>query len=417
VRRTHVAPQNVGPLYNLHHGLLLRLRLWYNDTIHRESTVTMMTAKILVVDDEVGMREGCRRALMPQGYQVHVAEHGVEGLSLLREGAFDLVLLDAMMPGMGGLELLDRIHKHDPTISCVMITGYATVDLAAQAMKQGASAFLPKPFTSDELLEVVQQGLAERQRALLVKKELEREQEAHEVKRVHQEMAKLDAIESRFMLVLVHELRNPAGVIKNYLQLMRAGYVDEDEWDEYLARLDSRAGQLLAMLDDLLELAHLKKGLLPANLPPVRVDQILSEVVEAQRPMAEEKDLRLELQIETGGSLSAQPAHLRSLWLNLIGNAIQYTEAGAVRVELVAEGEQLNATISDTGTGIPTDELAQIFQEFYRSETAKNLVPLGTGLGLPIVNQIVRLYQGTIDIESVPDQGTTVTIVLPMVTE
>ena len=83
----------------------------------------MKTARILVIDDEVGMRQGCQRALTPQGFQVVTAEHGVNGLRKLREEQFDLVLLDAMLPGMSGLELLDRIHRHDPEIICIMITG------------------------------------------------------------------------------------------------------------------------------------------------------------------------------------------------------------------------------------------------------------------------------------------------------
>ena len=85
--------------------------------------MSTMTANILVIDDEVGMREGCRRALTPQGFQVDVAEHGVEGLRKLRESHYDLVLLDAMMPGMSGLELLERIQESDPSIICIMITG------------------------------------------------------------------------------------------------------------------------------------------------------------------------------------------------------------------------------------------------------------------------------------------------------
>ena len=88
-------------------------------------------ANILVVDDEIGMREGCRRALTSQGFRLSTAEHGVEALRKLREEDYDLVLLDAMMPGMSGLEILDRIHDHDADIISVMITGYATVDLAA----------------------------------------------------------------------------------------------------------------------------------------------------------------------------------------------------------------------------------------------------------------------------------------------
>jgi signal transduction histidine kinase len=375
---------------------------------------SMATANILVVDDEVGMREGCRRALTPHGYQVTVADGGAEGLRKLREGQFDLVLLDAMMPGMSGLELLDRIDEHDPDIVCIMITGYATVDLAAQAMKQGAHAFLPKPFTSDELLTMVHRGLEERQRQIAAREERERQEEQLELERARQEEAKLDIVESRFMLVLVHELRNPAGVIKNYVQLMRSGYVDDDEWDAYLEKLDLRAGQLLNMLDQLLELAHLKKGIDRSKLKPVAVAEVLAGVVKQMRPLAEKKGLDFGAQIQAEPTLLAEPAHLRSLWTYLLDNAIRYTPSGKIGVTLAERDGQVVTTVTDTGIGITTEELGRIFQEFYRSESAKAQVEVGTGLGLAIVNQLVKGYQGTIEVDSAPGQGSTFTICLPI---
>jgi len=372
-------------------------------------------ANILVIDDEIGMREGCKRALTPYGFQVSVAEHGAEGLRRLGEERFDLILLDAMMPGMSGLELLQRAQEYDPDIICVMITGYATVELAAQAMKQGAQDFLPKPFTSDELLTVVQRGIAERQRRLALKKQREQEEESIQLERARQEMAKLDAIESRFMLVIVHELRNPAGVIKNYLQLLRSGFVDEDEWDEYLGKLDLRAGQLLNMLDDLLELAHLKGKLGPPKVRPIAVAEILAGVAAQFRPAAKAQGLEFEVQIHAQPSMMAQSAHLQSLWRNLLDNAVRYTPKGKITVTLSEKEGQLVTTVSDTGIGVSTEELTRIFQEFYRAEGAREEVELGTGLGLPIVNQIVKIYGGRIEVDSIPGQGSTFTVSLPLI--
>ncbi len=371
-------------------------------------------ANVLVIDDEVGMREGCRRVLVPKGFQVTTAEHGVEGLRKLREGSFDLVLLDVMMPGMSGLEVMDRIHEHDPNIVCVMITGFATVDLAAQAMKQGAREFLPKPFSSDELLEVVHRGLDQRQRLLALQQQREQEEESIQLERVRQDAAKLDAIESRFMLVLVHQLRNPAGVLKNYLQLMRAGYVDDDEWDEYLEKLDQRAGQLLGMLDDLLELAHLKEIPPASNLSPVDAAAILEAVAPDFQPAAEEKGLDFRVQIQCRPKILAQPGHLRSMWKHLIDNAIRYTPRGQITVTLDEQGGRMVTCVTDTGIGVPTDELSRIFEEFYRSDPAREQVELGTGLGLPIVNQVVSVYQGSLQIDSRPGQGTTFQIAFPL---
>lgn len=375
-----------------------------------DETVT----NILVVDDQVGMREGCRRALTSHGFRVTTAEHGAEGLRCLREQSFDLVLLDAMMPGMSGLELVERIQQRDPDIVCIMITGYATVDLAAQAMKQGAHDFLPKPFTSDELLSVVQRGLESRRRKLALVEQEAQEEEAQELERARQEMARLDAVESRFMLVVVHELRNPAGAIKSLLKMMRGGYVDADEIDEYLETLDGRADQLLAMMDDLLELADLKERRGPPKRTPVPASEVLEEVANDLRGAAEAKGLAVEVRIEAQPTLQCDRTHLRSLWTHLLDNAIRYTPEGRITLTLDEAVGQAVITVNDTGIGLSTDEVARVFEEFYRSEGARGEVALGTGLGLAIVNQIVKVYGGTIQIESAPGTGSTFSVCLPL---
>ena len=373
-------------------------------------------ANILIIDDEIGMRTGCRRALLPHGHRVSAAEHGVEGLRKLRDEDFDVVLLDAMMPGMSGLEVMQRIRQYDPDIVCVMITGYATVDLAAQAMKEGCHDFLPKPFTADELLTVVNRALAERQKRLARRQQAVEEEESVLLERTRQEKAKLDAFESRFTIVVVHELRNPAGAIKNYLQLMQAGYVDADEWDEYLAKVDRRAGQLLAMLDDLLELANLKGRQAVSRPREVDLAAALEKVSGHFRDVAEEKGLEFQVEILARPSLLAQPAHVESLWSHLIENAVNYTPQGRIVVSLDEGPDEIIASVQDTGIGISLEDLTRIFEEFYRSPDAREQVELGTGLGLPIVNQIVEIYGGRIHVDSTPGLGSTFTVRLPGVT-
>lgn len=376
-------------------------------------SVVENAARILIIDDEIGMRAGCQRALTPLGYRVSTAEHGVEGLRKLREEEVDVVLLDAMMPGMSGLEILERIQQQDPDIICVMITGYATVDLAAHAMKQGAHDFLPKPFTSDELISVVQRAWDERQRRLVQRRQRMEEEEIIQLERTRQEKAKLDAFESRFTMVVVHELRNPAGVIKNYLQLMKAGYVDADEWGEYVEKLDLRAGQLLAMLDDLLELAALKGRQGLSRPKEVSVAASLEEVVGRFQGAAERKGLDIQVEILARPTILAQPAHVKSLWVHLIENAVAYTPQGRIVVALHQDSDQIVASVSDTGIGISTENLTRIFQEFYRSPEAREQVELGTGLGLPIVNHIVEIYEGSMQVDSTPGEGSTFTVRLP----
>ncbi len=116
-------------------------------------------AKILVVDDERGIREGCRRILSEENHKVEVAENGKQALDLIKQQKFDLLLVDLMMPVMGGLELMDEVSRLDLDVNIIVITGFATVETAVDAMKHGAYDYVPKPFSPEQLLAVVNRGL------------------------------------------------------------------------------------------------------------------------------------------------------------------------------------------------------------------------------------------------------------------
>jgi two-component system phosphate regulon sensor histidine kinase PhoR len=120
-------------------------------------------AKILVVDDEMGIREACKRALAAEGYAVDLAEDGYLGLQRIQEKSFDLILMDLMMPGIGGLDLIKKTNDIDPEIIIVVITGYATIETAVEATRRGAYDYLPKPFTPEALTALVKRGLEKRE--------------------------------------------------------------------------------------------------------------------------------------------------------------------------------------------------------------------------------------------------------------
>lgn len=123
-------------------------------------------ANILVVDDEEVMRDSCRQILSREGHNVKVAEDGHEGLELLKEKSFDLVILDLKMPGIDGMQVLEEIKQSSPETIVIVITGYATVESAVEAMKRGAYDFLPKPFTPGEFRLIVERAL-EKKRLVL----------------------------------------------------------------------------------------------------------------------------------------------------------------------------------------------------------------------------------------------------------
>jgi PAS domain S-box-containing protein len=125
---------------------------------------------ILVVDDEIGIREGCKRALSEEGYLVDDAEDGQIGLQKVEQKSYDLILVDLMMPGIGGMDLIRKIHRLDPEIITVVITGNATIETAVEATKLGAYDYLPKPFSPEALSAVVKRGLEKRTLRLDAKK-------------------------------------------------------------------------------------------------------------------------------------------------------------------------------------------------------------------------------------------------------
>ncbi len=125
---------------------------------------------ILVVDDEMGIREGCKRALSEEGYMVDDADSGQAGLQKVTQNDYDLVLVDLMMPGIGGMDLIKKIHHRDPEIITVVITGNATIETAVEATKLGAYDYLPKPFSPEALAAVVKRGMEKRILSLEAKK-------------------------------------------------------------------------------------------------------------------------------------------------------------------------------------------------------------------------------------------------------
>jgi two-component system sensor histidine kinase/response regulator len=372
---------------------------------------------ILVVDDEAGIREGCRRALTPLGYNVDVAETGASGLRKLRERSFDLVLLDLMMPGMSGMEALGRIHEIDGEIVIIIITGYATVEAAVETIKRGAYDFISKPFTSDDLTLVVNQGLERRRLSLETKRLQAIEDEAKELARAKTELEKLDAMKSRFMLTVAHELRAPVAAIQGYLGLILDGYAGEDE-QEMLESAHQRCAELLDAIHDLLILAQMKERATEVKKTTVSVADVLEEVASLLKGQAELKGVTFRLEISSRPEMLASQENVKQLWTNLISNAIKYTPAGGtVLASLDKKDGHVVGTVSDTGIGIAVDDLPRIFDEFYRTKQAKEIDPHGTGLGLPIVKAIIDAHGGTIEVDSKVGEGTTLAFSLPQSAE
>lgn len=369
---------------------------------------------ILVIDDEPGIREGCRRVLEPQGYRVAVAASLHDGWQLFEDGHYAVVLLDVMMPDGRGTELLGPILERDPDVVPIVITGYATVELAVEAIRRGAYDFISKPFSGDVLSLAVNRALEKRALSLETRRLQAIEAEAEEREQAQAEAERLLQFKSVFAYTVAHELRAPVAAAQSLLRVLLRGLAGElnEEQQDLLGRLDRRLDSLLALVNDLLHLAASKTVQEETPLQPLCVTDTLQAVLRRLGPEAAEKELDVTLEAPEEAVLAtATEEGLERIFANIIGNAIKYTpEHGKVVVTVAQTGEETTVAVADSGIGIPETALAQLGEEFFRAPNAKRTGVSGTGLGLSIVRQHLEHCGGTMSFKSQEGAGTTVTV-------
>lgn len=357
---------------------------------------------VLVVDDEEAIRDSCRQVLTKAGYDCHTAIDGIEGLHLAHQLEPNLILLDLMMPGIDGLDALEQLLSIHPNTVCVVITGYATIESAVDAMKRGAFDFLPKPFTPDELRLIVNRGL-EQHRLLQETTALREEKER---------------MEQYFITIVAHELRSPLLLVKQYLDLIVGGKmgVIDDTAREMLEGAHGTLGGLLEIIADWLKLSRISAGDIAGGMEAVDLWPVLAKVVEEMAPLARERGVTLRL--EPPPELCLVDAHRESMevvFKNLLSNAIKYNRPdGSVTMEGSSSDGCLRIEVRDTGIGIPRKELPFIFEDFFRVTSSQTADIPGTGLGLSIVKKIIEGHHGTIDVESDEGEGTVFGVRFPL---
>jgi len=370
--------------------------------------------RIIVIDDELGLREGCRRALRRHGYEVEVAATGHEGLAQVQQDGFALALLDVMMPDVSGIDLLKAIRAHDPDIVCIIITGYATVELAVAALKLGAYDFIAKPFSDDNLVLAVEKGLEKRRLEQEARRLQRIEEEARRLAQEKEMLEELDRVKSAFMRKVAHELRAPIAAIESFMNSLLEGYGSPETQRLMQKRAAQRSSELLDLVDDLLNLSRIKDVKLESAKQEVCLKSVLDQVLSLHGPEAEKKEITIDLACETCPPIVADPAHIKQLWTNLISNAIKYTpDGGRIDVRLFPQDGIIVGEVADTGIGIAEADQSRLFEEFFRTEQAKAFAQHGTGLGLSIVKQIIQEYGGDIQVESELGKGTKFTFRLP----
>jgi len=376
------------------------------------------TGRILVIDDETGIRQGCCRVLQPQGFTVETAENFQEGLQRIQDQTFDLVLLDVMLPDGKGIDLLPPSQERDPETVAIIITGYATVELAVDTIKNGAYNFISKPFTADQLLLTVNQGLEKRRLSLEAKRLQAIEREKNEISRARDEAEKLNEFKSTFLLMMAHELRSPVSGAQSLVRTLLRGLAGElkTQQAELLSRIEIRLDFLLEMINDILILASSKSIDSDQPLEPVELQPAVRQVIDGFEGEAKDRQVAVKFTAPAKVLMvMATENGLNTAVRNLIGNAVKYSNpGGTVEVAVHREADCAKLIVVDTGIGIPTEDLPKIWDEFFRAKNAHLSGITGTGLGLSIVKQYIDRFGGRVEATSKVGEGTTFTVSLPL---
>ncbi len=227
----------------------------------------------------------------------------------------------------------------------------------------------------------------------------------------------LDEMKSDFVNMVAHELRSPLVSIRQQNSVMLEGLAGplQEKQQDFLNKGLKKIDSLLELINDLLDIAKIEEGKHIQHQVPVDIGQIIKDTASLMEVRAKKQKIDLSYSLQNLRPVQADPKSMEEIFSNLITNAINYSpEGGKVVVSARGLSEYLEIKVADTGVGIHPEELPKIFDKFYRVKHSKTRQVMGTGLGLSIVKGIIEAHSGTIDVDSVPNKGTTFRILLPV---
>lgn len=370
----------------------------------------MKTLNTMIIDGENGMRTGIARALKDFDvavagiedayvFDVREAATGSEALAQMQPNAPDMLIISTDLPDMTGLELLKQTTDLAEDVRVLMIATGASTEIAVEATRQGAFNVLPKPFTSADLRHAIRQaatGLILERRA--------RELEAEKRK-----------VRFEFIRVLGHELKAPISAVMGYLYLLRDRSLGDDlsAYDELVDRSTKRLDQMTKLIRDLLDMTRIESGTKLRSLETVDLTACARDALDVGKEEADRRHITLALHAPDTLSIQGDRSEIDMVLNNLISNAVKYNrDDGRVDITLSGHDDAITIAVADTGIGMSAKERDRLFGEFVRIKNAKTRHTLGSGLGLSILQRVVNLYHGSIDVESEPDVGSTFTVTL-----
>lgn len=393
----------------------------------RDSTAPHTKAKIVVIDDDRSILELTSLILTRRGYQVFPALTAGEGLEVIAAQNPELALLDYMMPEIDGLTALREIRLRFPATYVVMFTGKGSEEVAVELMKNGASEYLLKPFNNRDLADRLDKVLRIREIELhnkALQKEHERLLQEIEIwnqdlqKRVREKTEALQRAQSEIAQSeklatlgylsagMAHEIRNPLNSIALFIQLMGQNTQDQELLD-YHGKILKEIDRIDSIIRKLLDASRRTRNI-TSN---VQIDQVVDSALDVFLPQIENGKIRVERRYHgVPPRIKADPAELEQIFTNLFLNALdEMPDGGRLEIDISAGNGKVVVMVGDSGKGIADEALPSIFDPFFTTKVR------GTGMGLPVVQRIARIYEGDVMVEKTSDEGTVFRVEFPAI--
>jgi two-component system, sensor histidine kinase and response regulator len=364
---------------------------------------------LLVVDDNATNQDVLSRRLKQQGHTVRAVSSGREALQLMREVAFDLVLLDIMMPDMDGYEVLGHIKADERLhhIPVIMISALHEVESVVRCIEAGAEDYLAKPF-NPTLLKARIGACLEKKRG--------RDRETvlfEQLQKNYKRLQEVEQLRDDMRNMIVHDLRTPLTAVMIGVEMLEKHGALNETQREMMGIAVGGGKTLLGMINDLLDVEKMESGSTQLQYDPLSAEVLVAGAVEQVSSLAEDGQTTLVTEVAPGlPDFQGDQNMLSRTLVNLIANAIKFTRSGTVTIRASQdEGNNIRFEIRDTGEGIPSEAFERIFEKFGQLDSRNRV---GTGLGLAFCKLAVEAHGGHIRVESTPGVGSTFSFTIPL---